>query len=178
MIVDSRTPQEYARGCVPGAISVPGGELALRIGELVQRPETTIVVHCGGRTRSYIGTESLRRLGLPNPVVALENGTMGWELAGLALERGASRWAPRVSAEGRDAATRMGERVAAEDGVTMLSAEALEALWARRDRDNVCLLDVRTPRSTPGGTARGYARRPGGPGHRRVRRARCVHRPV
>ena len=162
VIVDARTPQEYARGCVPGAISVPGGELALRIGELVQRPETTIVVHCGGRTRSYIGTESIRRLGLPNPVVALENGTMGWELAGLALERGASRRAPAVSAEGRDAATRMGERVAAEDGVTMLSAEALEALWARRDRVNVCLLDVRTAEEYAEGHLPGAVWAPGG----------------
>src|SRR5207247_105963 len=78
----------------PGSISVPGGELVLRIGELVERPETTIVVHCGGRTRSYIGAESLRRMRLPNPIVALENGTMGWELAGLTLERGANRTAP------------------------------------------------------------------------------------
>src|SRR5438309_505493 len=91
VIVDSRTFEEYHRGCIPGSISVPGGELVLRIGELVERPETTIVVHCGGRTRSYIGAESLRRMRLPNPIVALENGTMGWELAGLTLERGATR---------------------------------------------------------------------------------------
>src|SRR5687767_14429833 len=90
VIVDSRTVEEYTRGCIPGAISVPGAELVPRIGELVKRPETTIVVHCGGRTRSYIGAESLRRMRLPNPIVALENGTMGWELAGLTLERGAA----------------------------------------------------------------------------------------
>src|SRR2546425_352679 len=94
VIVDSRTFEEYQRGCIPGSISVPGGELVLRIGELVERPETTIVVHCGGRTRSYIGAESLRPMRLPNPIVALENGTMGWELAGLTLERGANRTAP------------------------------------------------------------------------------------
>ena len=94
VIVDARTPEEYHRSCIPSAWSVPGGELVLRIGDLVSRPDTTIVVHCGGRTRSYIGAESLRRMGLPNPIVALENGTMGWDLAGLTLERGAARWAP------------------------------------------------------------------------------------
>ncbi len=97
VIVDARTPEEYARGCIPGAWSVPGGELVLRIGELVDRPDTAIVVHCGGRTRSYLGAESLRRMGLPNPIVAVKNGTMGWQLAGLGLERGAGRWAPPVS---------------------------------------------------------------------------------
>src|SRR5712692_3413797 len=39
IIVDTRTPEEYARGCLPGAWSMPGGELVLRIGELVERPE-------------------------------------------------------------------------------------------------------------------------------------------
>src|SRR5213078_139297 len=34
VIVDSRTFEEYHRGCIPGSISVPGGELVLRIGEL------------------------------------------------------------------------------------------------------------------------------------------------
>src|SRR5919199_481056 len=48
VIVDARTPEEYARGCVPGAWSVPGGELVLRITDLAPRPDTTIVVHCGG----------------------------------------------------------------------------------------------------------------------------------
>src|SRR3989442_1815781 len=75
VIVDARTPEEYARGTLPGAWSVPGGELVFRIAELVGHPETTIVVHCGGRTRSYIGAESLRRMRLANPGVALHNGT-------------------------------------------------------------------------------------------------------
>src|SRR3989442_4285716 len=101
VIVDARTPEEYARGCVPGALSVPGGELVLRIGELVRRPDSTIVVHCGGRTRSFIGAESLRRIGLPNPVVALENGTMGWELAGLPVGRRARPRAPPAPARRR-----------------------------------------------------------------------------
>ena len=58
VIVDTRTPEEYSRGCLPGAWSVPGGELVLRIGELVASPEQTIVVHCGGRTRSDPGAPS------------------------------------------------------------------------------------------------------------------------
>src|SRR5215831_17242507 len=144
VIVDTRTPEEYARGCLPGAWSMPGGELVLRIGELVHRPDTTIVVHCGGRTRSYLGVESVRKMGLPNPVVAVKNGTMGWELAGLELERGAGRWPPAPSTAGRALAAKVAKRVAADEGVPLVSPDELSALLARRDRDNAYVLDVRT----------------------------------
>ena len=144
VIVDIRTPEEYARGCVPGAISMPGGELVFRILELVKRADQPIVVHCGGRTRSYIGAESLRRMGLPNPIVALENGTMGWELAGLTLERGASRWPPAATPRSRAAAALVAKRVAAEDGIAFVSPEELRGVLARRSERNAYLLDVRT----------------------------------
>ena len=49
------------------AISVPGGELVYRIGDLVPDPETLVVVNCAGRTRSILGAESLRRAGMPEP---------------------------------------------------------------------------------------------------------------
>ena len=58
---------------------MPGAELGLRAWELAE-PDTTVVVHCAGRTRSILGAGTLRRLGLPN-VYALKNGTMGWQLA-------------------------------------------------------------------------------------------------
>ena len=35
-IIDTRTPEEYQRFCIPGGRSVPGGELALRITDIVQ----------------------------------------------------------------------------------------------------------------------------------------------
>jgi len=144
VIVDSRTFEEYHRGCIPGSISVPGGELVLRIGELVERPETTIVVHCGGRTRSYIGAESLRRMRLPNPIVALENGTMGWELAGLTLERGATRSAPAPGSRSHGQAAATAKRVAVEDGVRLLGVDDVRRLWDGRRERNVYLVDVRT----------------------------------
>src|SRR5437879_4149466 len=162
LIVDARTPEEYARGSLPGAWSVPGGELVFRIAELVGHPETTIVVHCGGRTRSYIGAESLRRMRLANPVVALENGTMGWELAGLALERGAARWAPAPSARSRAVATLTAKRVAAEDGIPFVSPDELAARLAARERQNLYVLDVRTADEYAAGHVAGAVWAPGG----------------
>lgn len=162
VIVDARTPEEYARGCVPGAWNVPGGELVLRIAELIRRPDTTVVVHCGGRTRSYIGAESLRRMGLPNPIVALENGTMGWQLAGLELERGASRWVPPVSARSRAAAAVVAKKVAAEDGVRFVSVEDVRELLARRQARTAYVLDVRTAEEYALGHVAGARWAPGG----------------
>jgi rhodanese-related sulfurtransferase len=162
VIVDSRTPEEYHRGCIPGSVSMPGGELTLRIGELATKPETTIVVHCGGRTRSYIGAESLRRMRLPNPIVALENGTMGWELAGFALERGAQRWAPAVSEAGRERARAVAARVAKDDGIASITAVELSNLWARRAEENVVVLDVRMREEYEAGHLAGAAWAPGG----------------
>src|SRR3989454_9034109 len=162
VIVDTRTPEEYARGSLPGSWSVPGGELVLRIAELVRHPETTIVVHCGGRTRSYIGAESLRRMQLPNPVLALENGTMGWELAGLTLERGAARWAPPPSARSRAVATLTAKRVAAEDGIRFVSPDEVRALLATRADATLYVLDVRTADEYAAGHVAGAVWAPGG----------------
>ena len=89
LILDSRTQREFNRMNIPGGRSCPGGELVYRIFDLLKE-NTTVVVNCAGRTRSILGTASLIRAGIPNPVVALENGTMGWELAGLQLENGST----------------------------------------------------------------------------------------
>ncbi|MDU4364637.1 MAG: rhodanese-like domain-containing protein [Klebsiella oxytoca] len=91
VVVDARRFDEYHTMNIPGSISVPGGELALRIEGLIPSPQATVIVNCAGRTRSIIGTQSLRNAGLPNPVYALRNGTIGWTLAGLDLERGQQR---------------------------------------------------------------------------------------
>jgi len=112
LVVDSRPFEEYHRMNIPGGIDVPGAELVYRIHDLAPSPDTLIVVNCAGRTRSIIGCQSLRNAGIQNPVVALKDGTMGWELAGYECERGASRVAPPPSGEGRDKAHAAAERVA------------------------------------------------------------------
>src|SRR5207237_1203976 len=145
LILDTRTPEEYRRFCIPGGRTAPGGELALRIHDLLgQRPEATVVVNCAGRTRSIIGARVLQRMKLPN-VVSLRNGTSGWLLAGLELERGGDRVdLPSPSAEGRAAAEAFAAQVATEDGVRMLTLAELEPLMARAAEETVYLIDLRT----------------------------------
>jgi rhodanese-related sulfurtransferase len=163
IIVDTRTPEEYRRFCIPGGRSVPGGELALRITDIVrQRPGATVVVNCAGRTRSIIGARVLQRMRLPN-VVSLRNGTSGWLLAGLELERGADRVAlPEPSPEGRAAAEAYAARVAAEDGVRMLAVDRLREIMARAGDETVYLIDVRTREEYAAGHIPGFWWFPGG----------------
>nr|WP_241839915.1 rhodanese-like domain-containing protein [Frankia sp. CcI49] len=129
VVVDVRRYDEYQTMNIPSSVSVPGGELVLRIRELAPDPRTPIVVNCAGRTRSIIGTQSIINAGVPNPVVALRNGTIGWELAGLVLDHGSTRRAPAEVTAEHHAAARAGAReIARRAGVRPLTLGELAGL--------------------------------------------------
>ena len=144
VVLDSRTEAEFRRMSIPTGISVPGGELAYRIADLAPDPQTLVVVNCAGRTRSIMGAESLRRAGVPNKVVALRNGTMGWELAGFRCEHGRTerfppgppRSAALAAERARGFADASGVREIAPADVARFAADATRSLY---------LLDVRDP---------------------------------
>ena len=164
VILDTRTPEEFRRFCIPGGRSVPGGELALRITDIVKTvdKDTTVIVNCAGRTRSIIGTRVLQRMGLSN-VYGLKNGTAGWMLAGHQLESGADRVdLPVPSAEAVAAAEAYAARVAAEDGVRMLDIAGLQQMRERSTRESVYLIDVRTREEFAAGHLPGFRWFPGG----------------
>ncbi len=164
VILDTRTPEEYRRFCIPGGRSVPGGELALRITDILEGADdgTTVVVNCAGRTRSIIGTRTLQRMGISD-LFGLKNGTSGWVLAGLQLETGGDRLElPGLSAEGLDAAEAYANRVAGEDGVGRLSIGELRDLMNRSAQEPVCLIDVRTEEEYAEGHIPGFHWFPGG----------------
>jgi rhodanese-related sulfurtransferase len=164
LILDSRTPEEFRRFCIPGGRSVPGGELALRITDLTRdlAPDATIVVNCAGRTRSIIGARVLQRMGYVN-VVGLKNGTAGWLLAGEQLESGAGRVElPEPSPAAVAAAESYAAKLAAEDGVRYVDLPALDGLASRRRTETVYLVDVRTREEYTSGHIPGFRWFPGG----------------
>ena len=164
VILDSRTPEEFRRFCIPGGRSVPGGELALRITDIAKDidKDTTIIVNCAGRTRSIIGARVLQRMGIPR-VYGLKNGTAGWVLAGHQLETGADRvQLPEPSPAGVAAAEAYAAKLAAEDGVRYLDIPALKSLMARRDQATIYLIDVRTSEEYTTGHIPGFRWFPGG----------------
>ncbi|RYJ02850.1 MAG: thiosulfate sulfurtransferase, partial [Acetobacteraceae bacterium] len=134
VILDSRPMDEFNRMSIPGAIDVPGGELVYRIGEIAPDPATTIVVNCAGRTRSIMGAESLRSAGIPNKVVALRNGTMGWELAGFACDRGRTASFPTGTPESLPTALARATAFAEDWGVRRLDRAGLDRLLADAGR--------------------------------------------
>src|SRR3989339_636934 len=117
VVLDARRFDEYQTMNIPTSISVPGAELVLRVGALAPDPRTRIIVNCAGRTRSIIGTQSLVNAGIPNPVAALRNGTIGWTLAGQTLEHGAARRATPVPEGQRPAAAQQARALAGRAGV-------------------------------------------------------------
>jgi rhodanese-related sulfurtransferase len=162
VVLDSRPMDEFRRMSIPGAVDVPGGELVYRIGALAPRPETTVVVNCAGRTRSIMGAESLRSAGVPNRVVALRNGTMGWELAGFRCARGETAGFPRGVPDGAAEARERAAAFAAARGVRVLADAAdVAALLVDRDR-TAYLLDVRDPDDYTAGHLPGSRSAPGG----------------
>ncbi len=161
VVLDSRTHEEFVRMSIPQGISVPGGELVYRINDLAPDPATLVVVNCAGRTRSIMGAESLRRAGIPNKVVALRNGTMGWELAGLRCERGRTDSFPAGTPKTVDLALERAKAFAESSGVGVIGALDLARFEDDADR-TLYLLDVRDPAEFRAGYRPGSRSAPGG----------------
>ncbi|MGE0223703.1 MAG: rhodanese-like domain-containing protein [Acetobacteraceae bacterium] len=161
VVLDSRTLEEFNRMSIPTGISVPGGELAYRIADIAPRPDTLVVVNCAGRTRSIMGAESLRRAGIPNKVVALRNGTMGWELAGLTCERGRTEQFQPGTPKTLDLALQRAQHFARESGVQTISPAELAAFEQDSGR-TLYVLDVRDPAEFKAGHRAGSINAPGG----------------
>lgn len=160
-ILDSRPFREFSHLAIPGGVDSPGAELVHRVRTAVPDPATKIIVNCAGRTRSIIGAQSLINAGVPNEVVALENGTMGWMLAGYDCAEGADAVAPFPDATGdawsREAAAKVGARF----GVARIDWTGLEA-WRADATRTTFLLDVRTKEEFHAGHIPGFRHAPGG----------------
>jgi len=162
VILDSRPQDEYHRMNIPGGVDSPGAELVYRVHDLAPAPETLVVVNCAGRTRSIIGAQSLINAGISNPVVALKDGTMGWQLAGFELEHGQERYAPSPSPEGLEKARACAESVANRFSVKRVDPATLEAWKKEADTRTLYLLDVRLKEEFEAGHLKGARNAPGG----------------
>lgn len=91
IVIDTREPDERARGYVPGSVHIPRGVLERDIeaaafghaagDEDLARP---IVCYCGGGSRSALAADSLLKMGFTN-VYSLEGGFKAWGESGKAV---------------------------------------------------------------------------------------------
>lgn len=162
VILDSRSFEEYHANSIPTAVSVPGAELVYRFNQLVPSPKTTVIVNCGGRTRSIIGAQSLINAAVPNKVMSLKDGTMAWHLSGFDVVQGAERRPPAEPPSELNAARAAADEISRRLGITRINRAKLDQ-WRADSKDRTLyVLDVRTPeeyadehvdwvRSAPGG---------------------------
>jgi rhodanese-related sulfurtransferase/predicted metal-dependent enzyme (double-stranded beta helix superfamily) len=162
VILDSRPMDEYRAMSIPGGMDCPGAELVRFVHDVAPSPDTLVVVNCAGRTRSIIGAQSLINAGVPHKVMALRNGTMGWHLAGLELEHGASRRPAPPTPQGLAKARVAAERVAARAGVRVIDTAALARFRAEAGRRSLYVFDVRSPEEYAAGHLAGSRSAPGG----------------
>ncbi|MEZ5201523.1 MAG: FAD-dependent oxidoreductase [Micropruina glycogenica] len=71
-LIDVRTPAEYARGTVDGAVNIPVDDLRERIGEVAQ----DVIVHCQVGLRGYLAARTLAQHG--RRVRNLDGGYRTW----------------------------------------------------------------------------------------------------
>lgn len=161
VVIDTRTPAEFAEAHVPGALNAPGEEILQRFRDAVPDPDAFVVVSCAGLPRAIIGAQTLIDAGVPNRVALLEGGTVGWTRAAFALEHGADPSRRRASdasvAYASDRVAQLGERVP----VPEIDAGGLAA-WRAEPARTTYLLDVRSREEYDAGHADGAISAPGG----------------
>jgi rhodanese-related sulfurtransferase len=84
-LIDVREPEEYAGGCLPGAVNIPRGVLEFRIEghpQIQGRRDGEVILYCQSGGRSALAAEALAKLGFTR-VVSLAGGYKGWSDAGL-----------------------------------------------------------------------------------------------
>lgn len=86
LIIDVRTPAEYADGHVPGAINIPYDEMDARAAEISVHKDERVVLYCRSGRRSGIAAKTLTEMGFLK-LGLLEGDMPGWEKSGFAVER-------------------------------------------------------------------------------------------
>lgn len=86
VLLDVRTPEEFAEGHVPGAINIPHDQVESRLAELAGAKDKDLVVYCRSGRRAELATDTLRKHGFTR-VSHLDGDMNGWIAAGRPVEK-------------------------------------------------------------------------------------------
>jgi rhodanese-related sulfurtransferase len=85
VILDVRSPEEFASGHIPGAVNIPYDQLSERLAASGLSPTAEIVVHCQSGRRAEIAEAILREAGYTD-VRDLTGHMAAWRAGGHPLE--------------------------------------------------------------------------------------------
>jgi phage shock protein E len=77
VILDVRTPEEFAQGHVPGAINIPHDKLADRLKELADAKDKDVVLYCRSGKRAGMAADTLKANGFEK-LLHLEGDILKW----------------------------------------------------------------------------------------------------
>lgn len=86
LLIDVRSPEEYADGHIPGAINMPHENIDGYLSELEQHKNKPIIIYCRSGRRAKLAMKVLQEHDFTD-VMHLEGDILGWNEAGLALEQ-------------------------------------------------------------------------------------------
>lgn len=86
MLIDVRSPEEFAEGHIPGAVNMPYDAIDGYISELEGNKEKPVIVYCRSGRRAELAMKVLKALDF-SEVMHLEGDMLGWSAAGLPVDR-------------------------------------------------------------------------------------------
>jgi phage shock protein E len=86
VILDVRTPEEFATGHVSGAINIPHDQLTTRLKEIIGAKDKDVVVYCRSGRRSALAQDTLAAQGFKR-VLHLEGDMLKWQEEKRPLEK-------------------------------------------------------------------------------------------
>src|ERR1044071_4785228 len=78
VVLDVRTPEEFAAGHIPGAVNIPHDQLPNRLAEIAGAKNKDVVVYCRSGRRSAIAQETLSSQGFKS-VKHLDGDMLKWQ---------------------------------------------------------------------------------------------------
>ncbi len=86
LLIDVRTPTEFAQYHIPGAVNIPHDKIDTHISYLKDGKHKPLIIYCRSGRRSKLAIETLKARSFDN-VSHLEGDMMGWHDAGLPVEQ-------------------------------------------------------------------------------------------
>jgi phage shock protein E len=86
VVLDVRTPAEFAAGHVPGALNIPHDVLASRVAELAASRDKQVVLYCRSGRRSLLAADVLTKAGFTR-LGHLEGDYLAWEAEQRPIDR-------------------------------------------------------------------------------------------